>query len=109
MQKNKIVSTTRGSIAVAFAAMCAAMLPGCASVSLTEVNQPEQRAACLSCVQPAPIPPAIVVTRPSACNDYPVAYRIHTADNEPRVKYVDSVRLQSGGPVALAPGRCFNH
>jgi hypothetical protein len=39
--------------------------------------------------------PAIAITRPGLCNDYPVAYRVQTPEIEPRVRPVDRVELSS--------------
>jgi hypothetical protein len=65
-------------------------------------------ASCLTCGSKAPPVPAIAVTRPPMCNDYPVAYRVQLPETEPRVRAVDRVELISNGtlsPTAVACNR----
>ncbi len=78
-----------------WASLCAAFLAaGCQTqVPLNSVT-PAPGAVCTSC-GPAQAVPAIAITRPGLCNDYPVAYRVQTPEIEPRVRPVDRVELSS--------------
>ena len=78
-----------------WAALGAAFLAaGCQThVPLNSVT-PAPGAVCTSC-GPAQAVPAIAVTRPGVCNDFPVAYRVQTPEIEPRVRPIDRVELSS--------------
>lgn len=79
---------------------------GCeATVPTAPPNVAEQAAPCMSCAAKQPIP-AIAVTRPPMCNDYPVAYRVQMPETEPRVRAVDRVELVSNGTLAPVAANC---
>ena len=80
---------------------------GCeATAPLANPNASTQQAPCLSCAAKQQPMPAIAVTRPPMCNDYPVAYRVQTPETEPRVRAIDRVELVSNGTLAPVATTC---
>lgn len=85
----------------------AALAAGCqATVPLDNSNSQMQQAPCLTCAAKQQPMPAIAVTRPPMCNDYPVAYRVQTPDTEPRVRAIDRVELVSNGTLTPVTNNC---
>ena len=83
-----------------------ALAAGCEATVPVDNASPAQQVPCLTCAaKPQPIP-AIAVTRPPMCNDYPVAYRVQTPETEPRVRAVDRVELMSTGALAPIAANC---
>ena len=88
-------------------AMCSsvALVTGCQATGPT-VTAEAQVAPCLTCAAKQQPIPAIAVTRPPMCNDYPVAYRVQTPETEPRVRAVDRVELVSNGTLSAVATNC---
>lgn len=86
---------------VALAAGCEATVP----LDTANTVNSQQQVPCLSCAVRQPIP-AIAVTRPPICNDYPVAYRVQMPETEPRVRGVDRVELVSNGTLTPVATNC---
>ena len=86
---------------VALAAGCQATVP----LENANTSAPVQQAPCMSCAVKQPIP-AIAVTRPPICNDYPVAYRVQLPETEPRVRAVDRVEIVSNGTLTPVATNC---
>lgn len=50
---------------------------------------------------------SIAVTRPAACNDYPVSYRVPNGDSESRIRSVEKLQIVSdGGSARPAVSSC---
>lgn len=83
-----------------------ALATGCEATVPSDNSNSVQQAPCVSCVAKQQPIPAIAVTRPPMCNDYPVAYRVQTPETEPRVRAVDRVELVSNGTLAPVATNC---
>ena len=79
-----------------------ALITGCQ----TTIPVDGSSANCLTCAAKQPSVPAIAVTRPPMCNDYPVGYRVQTPETEPRVRAIDRVELTSNGTLAALAANC---
>lgn len=80
---------------------------GChATAPLDNSGSQMQQAPCLTCAAKQQPMPAIAVTRPPMCNDYPVAYRVQTPETEPRVRAIDRVELVSNGTLSPVVANC---
>lgn len=82
-----------------------ALVTGCQATAPIN-NEGAQQAPCLTCAAKQQPMPAIAVTRPPMCNDYPVAYRVQTPETEPRVRAVDRVELVSNGTLTPVTTNC---
>lgn len=59
------------------------------------LNPPVASSGCgPSCATTAESKVAMAVTRPSACNDYPVSYRVTVPDTESRVRNVERIVIR---------------
>lgn len=82
-----------------------ALVSGCEATGPL-VNAETQVVPCLNCAAKQQPMPAIAVTRPPVCNDYPVAYRVQTPESEPRVRAVDRIELVSNGTLSPVAANC---
>ncbi len=77
----------------------AGLVAGCSTVEVRNSVEPHGHApvvsSCATC-KPAPYY-ATAVTRPGACNDYPVAYRVQVPETDDRIRPIDRTQLVSTG------------
>ena len=67
------------------------LLSGCESVPLDEKKAEASTISCDSCPRVPKV--SYAVTRPMACNDYPVAYRVNSADSLDKVYNINSTNV----------------
>lgn len=87
---NTVFSTLLSLLGVGF-------ISGCSTVEVRNSVEPPAPIAssCATC-KPAPYY-ATAVTRPGACNDYPVTYRVQIPESDERIRPVDRTQLISTG------------
>jgi len=68
-----------------------ALLSGCSGVPLDEKKAEASTISCDSCSRVPKV--SYAVTRPMACNDYPVAYRVNSADSVDKVYNINSTNV----------------
>jgi len=83
-----------------------AMLVGCAPLTPLTQNTPAPAAAlpCANCAAEAAY--GIAVTRPNACNDYPVTYRVQMPETDKRVRFVDRPTIASTSTQSVSVNSC---
>ncbi|GKQ56339.1 hypothetical protein [Sphaerotilus sulfidivorans] len=80
------------------------LMSGCSTVEVrNSVEQPAPVVSSCATCKPAPYY-ATAVTRPGACNDYPVTYRVQIPEVDDRIRPVDRSQLVSTGGYYAACG-----